>query len=182
MWPLITSVLPVHLGAFFLEHRSYCSGQGQRFLKGWIIVAGRLLPRDASTFEFLAQKACDLRLVSAYEDVDRSCGGACTESFGEHEDSFNIVDRYRPLNSRSSKAGLTLGRHDGMSFEVGLPGRHNVINAQPPVLQPGFAPWSGLIFPRNKEPAPEAYRRLGWGARKLWQKHEDGAGGTRSGV
>ena len=50
------------------------------------------------------------------------------ESFGEHIEAANIVDHIN-LSQTSSKAEITLGRFEGISFEVGLPGRHNVLNA-----------------------------------------------------
>ena len=124
---LITSVLPVHL-EHFSGIEAIAAAKAEIFAglcqSGWAII-----PRDASQYVFLAQQAAAV-VGASFEEVMEHRAKRVV-SFGEHPDSFTIVDNIK-LELTKSRAVLRsahAGFDDSIGFEVGLPGRHNVLNA-----------------------------------------------------
>ena len=121
---VVTSVLPVHL-----EHFSGLEAIAQakaEIFEGLDKTGRAVISRDVLPFELLARSACDA-LGERYEDVLNHTSDRIS-TFGEHEDSGTIIETV-DLKLNGSHVGIVLGRHDGMSFDVGLPGRHNAHNA-----------------------------------------------------
>ena len=79
-------------------------------------------------------------------EVITSHVGERVESFGEDAEAANIVDHIE-LSQTCSRAEITLGRFEGISFEVGLPGRHNVLNAAA-CITAWLCATAGLALPR----------------------------------
>ncbi len=121
---IITSVLPVHL-EHFSGLQAIAKAKTEIFegleKSGWAVI-----PRDTSQFETLAKKAASA-VGETYEAVIEHTSERVV-SFGTHQDSLNVIDQIK-LELDRSRADLTLGRQFGLSFEIGLPGKHNVLNA-----------------------------------------------------
>lgn len=129
---VVTSVLPVHL-----EHFSGVEGIAEakaEIFEGLIEQGWALIPRDTPQFELLAQKA-------------RALVGEHISSFGEHADADNIVKDIE-LGLAASNAALVSDGHDRLAFDVGLPGRHNVLNAAA-CITAWFCAVDGLDMPRT---------------------------------
>ncbi len=123
---LVTSVLPVHLEHF--------SGLGEiaqakaEIFEGLDSYGWAVIPRDSAQFEYLARAACK----AVGEDYEQFLNNFSERviPFGEQHDKVNVltIEKIR-LEPTRSKAELRLGHENRLPIEVGLPGRHNVLNA-----------------------------------------------------
>ncbi len=124
---VVTSVLPVHLEHFSgLEDIAKAKAEifaGLDEEAGWAVI-----PADAEVgpLRILAEQACAAVGERFEHFVNYSTQHVI--SFGERDDAWIRIDEI-DLKLKGSTVKLSLSSEEQLTFEVGLPGRHNVLNS-----------------------------------------------------
>jgi UDP-N-acetylmuramoyl-tripeptide--D-alanyl-D-alanine ligase len=154
---VVTSVLPVHL-EHFSGIEDIAEAKAEIF-EGLVEQGYAVIPRDTPQFELLASRA-------------KVMAGERISAFGEHDAAEHKVENIE-LGLTGSHAELVVReRQDGIGFNVGLPGRHNVLNATA-CITAWFCAVDGLDIPRTGQ---ETYGGLDGVLKALATMHMEPAG------